>query len=68
MTTDEAFMNETYNNAIDLKIVGIVCPEGSNSSNKYCCVDANDSEDREYHTFLNCKTKPYLFSVLHSIF
>ena len=32
MTGDEEFMNNAYENSIDLKIVGIVCPEGSNSS------------------------------------
>lgn len=32
MSDDEAFVEDVYNNSIDLKIVGIVCPkEGSNS-------------------------------------
>ena len=32
MTGDEKFMNDVYDSALDLKIVGIVCPEGSDSS------------------------------------
>ena len=32
MTSDDEFMQTTYDNAIDLKIVGIICPEGSNGA------------------------------------
>ena len=32
MTDDEAYMSELYNNSIDLKIVGIVCPKGDSTS------------------------------------
>ena len=32
MTSDDEFMQTTYDNAMDLKIVGIVCPEGSNGA------------------------------------
>ena len=31
MTSDNEFMKDVYNNAVDLKIVGIVCPEGDSS-------------------------------------
>jgi len=31
MADDKAFMNEVYNNAVDLKIVGIVCPKGDSA-------------------------------------
>ncbi len=32
MTQDEEFMNDVYENAIDLKIVGIICPDSSNGA------------------------------------
>ena len=32
MTGDETFMNDVYENSVDLKIVGIVCPDDSSNS------------------------------------
>ena len=32
MTEDENFMNDVYENALDLKVVGIVCPDSTNSA------------------------------------
>ena len=32
MTSDEDFMNDVYDNAINLKIVGIICPDDSSNS------------------------------------
>ena len=32
MKNDDEFMNEAYNNSVDLKVVGIVCPKGDSMS------------------------------------
>ena len=36
MTENNEFMNNVYNNATQLKIVGIACPQGNSAMCRYC--------------------------------